>query len=218
MFNKIFVIGALFVGYCIAMLYGMNVLPENAQIPVHWGLEGNADRFVDKWPGLLMMPGIALMVGVLLWVLPKIDPRKQHIAESKPYYYPMMMVLQAVFLCIYILSILSAKGEQFDVAAYVVAGIGIVFMVLGNYLPKIRSNFFIGIRTPWTLSSEQVWQKTHRLGGFTFFTLGIVMTLGNLFLAVPAMFKMLAILVFVAVVWIYVASWYWFKQEQSSTT
>ncbi len=150
-------------------------VPADAQIAVHWGANGEADGFASKEVGLLLMPVLALGVGALLAFLPGVDPRRTNILRSQPAYRAIAYAVLALLLVLHAASVLAATGRGVDMARMVAIGVGVLFVVIGNYLGKTRSSWFFGIRTPWTLSSERSWTLTHRLGGYLFAALGLVM-------------------------------------------
>lgn len=148
-----------------------NTLPEN--IPSHWNAAGQINDTIHKayyW-GLMALP---LGIYLLMKFLPKIDPkRKAYQIHAKAY----QATLFAVYIMISVFSwigVLTVKGFTFDVSRIALLSMGALFIVIGNFMPQIRQNYFFGIRTPWTLASEEVWKKTHRMGGYSFTIAGIL--------------------------------------------
>jgi len=152
-------------------------VPAGAQIPVHWGPSGEADGFASKEVGLLLMPALALGIGALLAFIPAIDPRRANILRSQPAYRGIAYGALLLMLALHVAAILVATGRTVDMPRFVSIGVGVLFVVIGNFLGKTRSSWFFGIRTPWTLSSERSWTLTHRLGGYIFVAFGAVMIL-----------------------------------------
>ncbi len=148
-------------------------LPADAQVPIHWGLDGQANGFADKTIGLFLVPLITIGLAALMWVIPVIEPRRANFEKSGKAYGAIWVGLILLMAVIEVVTVAAAKGLAFDVSALVFAGTGVLFIVIGNYLPKIRSNYLMGIRTPWTLTSDVSWTKTHRLGGWLFVIEGI---------------------------------------------
>ncbi len=155
-------------------------LPEGAQLPVHWGLNGQPDRYGSKAEGLLLTPAIGVLLLGLQAIIPAIDPRGENIRRSAKPYYIFWLAIGVVLLIVHALLVFAALGHEVNMGSGVIITIGLLFMVIGNYLGKIRSNFMIGIRTPWTLSSELAWNKTHRLGGKLFMLTGGLMIVAGL--------------------------------------
>ncbi|HEY9900715.1 MAG TPA: SdpI family protein [Pantanalinema sp.] len=168
----------LLVGACWGVAaYYWPQLPE--QVPTHWGMAGDPDQWAPRATGALIGPVMGTFFYALVWALPVLDPRGRHLAESPQVLEIIRSILCAfaLFLTYLTLSASVTPGQHLPLSGMMV-GLGILFVVLGNYLPKVRSNFFIGIRTPWTLSSEEVWYRTHRLGGKLMVAAGAITILG----------------------------------------
>lgn len=156
-------------------------LPETGDIPVHWGLDGRPDRFApkDAAAGLLMiLPGAVLLTGLILALVPSLDPRKGNIEIGRKAYLATwigtLAVLTGVHAGICLATLKSTGGADVpnDFVRYVIAACGLLMIVIGNYMPKTRPSFLFGVRTPWTLSSDYAWEKTHRLAGPLFMAAG----------------------------------------------
>jgi uncharacterized membrane protein len=156
-----------------------NTMPDS--IPVHFGLDGQPDRYGGKFEGLLSMPLTAAGLYLLFFFLPRIDPRGERYARFAGAYTIIRTAVIALLAAVQVVIILQTRGVAIDVSTIVALLIGLLFMVLGNYMGKIRPNWFVGIRTPWTLSSEESWNKTHRLGGKVFVVMGFVIAAASLF-------------------------------------
>ncbi|MBD2256555.1 SdpI family protein [Pseudanabaena sp. FACHB-2040] len=169
-----FAISSLIVlGMLLLSGWAWTVIPEGYSMPVHYGLDGTPDRYGGKFEGLLLIPLIAAVLTMLFAVIPRIDPRAHNLIRSKKAYSITWLAVTVLLLVLQAAMILQALGWQVDVVTIVSAGVGVLFTIIGNYLGKVRSNFFFGVRTPWTLSSEHSWNKTNRLGGRLLFGLGI---------------------------------------------
>ncbi len=156
-------------------------LPAGAQIPVHWGVDGQPDRYSGKVEGLLLMPLIAAGLMALFEIIPKMEPRRSNILRSEKAYNAVRISLLLFLLGLYIVIVANILGYPIDMNFMVALGTGLLFIVLGNYLGKVRSNYMFGIRTPWTLTSDLAWNKTHRLGGRLFMLSGAVIILCGIF-------------------------------------
>lgn len=148
-------------------------IPADAQLPVHWNIHGQADRYGSKEEALLFAPAIAVLVTAILAVVPFLDPRRANIQASAKFWNAIAIAVVALLAYIQALIVLIALGRPIDMTSYLVPGMAILFIVIGNYLSKTRSNFFGGVRTPWTLSSDYSWHKTHRLAGLLFVAAGL---------------------------------------------
>lgn len=165
-----------------ALYWAFGALPVSDQIPVHWGLNG-PDSFSDRQGALTtlaILPGAALFVTLLMALAPTLDPFRDNLRRSRKAYvaiWASTMVLLAALTVGIAISMSQAGDADSNVSKLMVrcmiAGCGLMFMILGNYLPKTRPSFFLGFRTPWTLTSDYTWEKTHRLGGRLIMIAGI---------------------------------------------
>lgn len=147
------------------------------EIAIHWDAKGVADDFGHKaW--IFLFPGIMFSLLLLKIFMPKWDPKKENYAKFSKSYHVSTETVMVFLLAVHIVSLLMNLGYNIQLVFVVYLALGLLFMILGNYLPKIQHNYFMGIRTPWTLASETVWQKTHRTGGKLFVLTGILMLLG----------------------------------------
>jgi uncharacterized membrane protein len=152
-------------------------LPD--RIPTHWNLHGVADGWGGRNSAFLF-PAIGTGMALLMAVLPLIDPRRANWEKFRDEVRLITTVLVLFAAWIEAVALGAALGWGVNTGRAVLAGVGALLAVLGNYLPRIRSNWFIGIRTPWTLSNDRVWRETHRVGGRTFVIGGVAMVLASL--------------------------------------
>lgn len=145
-------------------------LPE--ELPTHWNARGEVDGTMPKMVALLVFPAIMLFSNAIFWALPYIDSKKSLENSQKP-----LQVIQiSSTLLISVLSICTIMiglGYELDIPTIVPIAVLLLFLVLGNFMGKIRPNAFMGIRTPWTMKSEEVWHKTHRLTGWVWVGMSI---------------------------------------------
>ncbi|MDR4948829.1 SdpI family protein [Neobacillus cucumis] len=147
-------------------------LPE--QIAIHWNYKGEPDRFVEKSYGAFLFPGIMVVLYIFRIILPKIDPNKNNYQRFEGTYY---WIMNGLLLFFFLFQVMKITGDLGIInPKYVIPElIGLLFIFIGNLSPKFKPNYFIGIRTPWTLANEDVWKKTHRFGGKVFVILGILL-------------------------------------------
>lgn len=152
-------------------------VPAGTELPIHWNINFEPDNFANRWIALLMLPFVSLGVAVLMKVVPMIEPRSSNLQKSNTAYKGVFWAVQ-VFLFIFQLFIISfAWNWGWNMATFVSVGLAMLFLVMGNFLGKTRSTYLFGIRTPWTLHSETIWRKTHRLAGFGLFGVGVLMAI-----------------------------------------
>jgi uncharacterized membrane protein len=157
-------------------------LPAGAQVPIHFDITGMPDRYADKTVGLFLLPAVGAAVLAIRGIIPGIEPRREQLARSGPAYTAIAVAVVAFLALLDVVAVAEDLGSGLNIGPVVVIGIGLLFLVPGNYLSKIRSSFLFGIRTPWTLTSERSWTRTHRLGGRLFAAFGLVLMVAALVL------------------------------------
>ncbi|MBI3511145.1 MAG: SdpI family protein [Bacteroidetes bacterium] len=188
----------------ILILAKWNAFPE--RVPTHWNASGEVDDYGNKW-SLLLLPGVNLGVYALLLVLPKIDPRKKNYDLFSGAYFLIRVSLAVLFCIIAFVTCLVSLKVKLDVGLIVQLCLIGLMLIMGNQFGRIRTNFFVGFRTPWTLSNEEVWVRTHRLAGKLWVIGGLLMIPGLFFL--PQKFQLYSffpIIILVAIIPI-VYSW-----------
>jgi len=163
----------------IYLAYIWNELPE--KVPMHWNIKGEIDRFGEKSELLLIPILLPLLTYIIFLIVPKIDPKNKISKMGNKYQH--IKILLTTFMSILALFIIyTAKNQSFANPNYIVLIIGVLYIILGNYFKTIKANYFIGIRTPWTLENETVWKETHKLGGKMWFVGGIIVVSSSLIL------------------------------------
>lgn len=155
------------------------IMPET--MTSHWNAVGAANGFMPKVWALFLMPVISLFLAGLFSLLPKIDPYKENVAKFRETYGQVVVGIFAFLFYVYVLTIAWNLGYVFNFTTFLIPAFAVLFYGLGWALEKTERNWFMGIRTPWTLSSDRVWKKTHKLGGRLFKALGIITLVGLLF-------------------------------------
>jgi len=172
------VIGLLLVAFVISF-YFYPRMP--AQMATHWNAKGQVDGYMGKDTGLFIMPCVMAGMAVILYFIPYFDPLRRNIERFRPHYEGFI-----VFICVFMLAvqyqiILWNLGIQISPNVVLPVGIGLLFFYCGILCERAKRNWFIGIRTPWTLSSDRVWARTHRVGGKLFKVAGIAALVGVVF-------------------------------------
>lgn len=155
-----------------------NQLPD--QMASHWNANDQVDGYMPKFWGVFMMPLIVLGMYVLFLVIPGIDPLKANIAQFRGAFNLFIVLISVFMLYIHGLTLAWSLGYQdFKMSAAMLPFMGVLFIFIGYMLRQAKRNFFIGIRTPWTLSSDTVWEKTHQLGSILFMVSGVLAIIGS---------------------------------------
>jgi len=158
------------VAFAVSFYFYPN-MPE--KMASHWNAKGEVDGYMSRFWGTFMMPLINLGLLGLFLVIPKIDPLKRNYPAFKKYYYGLVLIILVFMLYIHMVSIIANLGYIFNMSYAVLFPIAFLFLFIGYAMPNIKRNWFMGIRTPWTLSSDKVWKKTHKIGGFLFLAYGV---------------------------------------------
>lgn len=165
------------VGFAIsAAMYGH--LPQ--RIPVHWNFHGEVNGSMPKQKGAFIIPLVAGLILILMIALAPKATRESESSSLRRVYPATVAAIAAFLLYMTIMILLVGAGTHLDIQAYTWIGAGILFMIVGNSLGKITQNGVVGIRTPWTLANEEVWSRTHRLGGWLFVLAGLVTTIAGM--------------------------------------
>jgi uncharacterized membrane protein len=184
------------------------------RIPSHWNAAGEVDSYLSKFWGLFLIPFIMTGFVALLAVLPRIDPYKENYDKFLNYYEGFILLFVLFMLAIQVQIILWSIGYQISPNLTFPILIGILFIYLGFLLDRAEQNWFVGIRTPWTMSSKTVWKKTHELGGKLFKIAGVISCFG-VFAGVYALWFVLVPALAVAVITV-VYSYYEYQKELRS--
>lgn len=187
-----------------------------SQIATHWDSEGNPDGYSGPLVAFFMMPFIQTIMLAIFSSLKILEPRAANLEKSKK---AVNAVVNAVTVLLFVVqAIIIDQAFEFGLLGtnVIFAGVGVILMVMGNYFGKLKSSFFIGIRTPWTLSSETVWQKTHRVGGKLFFVAGAIIAVAPFILTQDMMGPVLVSVIVPTALIPIIYSWYLWRKEQQS--
>lgn len=154
-------------------------LPE--KIVSHWDASGQPNGYMGKFWGIFLFPVIMLGMFVLYAVIPLIDPLKSNIQTFRKYYNTFWIFFEIFFVYIYGLTLIWNLGYSFNLITATIPAIAFLYIFIGSFLKNVKRNWFVGIRTPWTMSNDVVWDKTHKLGGKLFQASGVISLLGLFF-------------------------------------
>ncbi|PIC05180.1 hypothetical protein CS060_05630 [Anoxybacillus flavithermus] len=201
--KHLFIIILIACSYVLSLL-AIPFLPD--EVAIHWNVAGEADGFTNKWWGALLFPIFLTGIVSLILFLPKVDPRKENYEKFEKVYRIFLHVFVLFLFSIHVVTLAYNIGIPVQVDVVVPIGVGVLFIALGNYMPKIKPNYFFGIRTPWTLENEEVWQKTHRVGGKVFVMMGVFIML-MVFATSVWRFIFLMIIVFGGTMYLFIQSY-----------
>lgn len=175
-------ISAILVIILASFIIGIWLYPDMPeQMPSHWNAAGQVDGYMPRFWGLFLMPFISVGLLLLFMAIPRIDPLKRNIEKFRKYFDSFVVLIIAFLFYIYLLTLAWALGYRFNMMYMMLPALGFLFYYIGILMEHVKRNWFIGIRTPWTLSSDRVWEKTHKLGGKLFKIAGVIAVIGILF-------------------------------------
>ncbi|MFH1802919.1 MAG: SdpI family protein [archaeon] len=181
----------------LSFLMGIYFYPQMPpELDTHWGADGEANGQGSKFTALFAIPIVSVILLVLFLVIPKIDPKKENIKKFKGSYEALVFVIVAFMFYLYILYLLWNLGADFNFTLLLLPAFTLLFLFMGFVLEKAEPNWFVGIRTPWTLSSENVWHKTHKLGAKLFKIAALITLFGFVFQGLAIWFVVVPVIAF----------------------
>ncbi|GAB5350079.1 SdpI family protein [Alteriqipengyuania sp. 357] len=166
--------------------WAAGIAPEGMELPTHWNAAGEVDQTMPALRALLMPAGVSLFVALVFAVTPMLEPMQDKLTKSAPLLRAVWIGMMALFVALQGIVAGPIFGYSPGTGAIMVL-VGLLFVVIGNMLPKSRPGFFVGIRTPWTITDEDNWVATHRLGGKLFMLAGAALVLVGLLDVAPAL-------------------------------
>jgi len=173
-------------------------LPE--QVPGHWNIHGEVDAYYPRSFGAFFAPLLTIGIYLLMLVLPLLDPRRDNYQRFSTAYMYTRWGLVLLLTVLHITTILFSLGYNIDVAMVVKSLVSVLLILIGNFMGQIRHNYFVGIKTPWTLANEEVWQRTHRVGGKIWVVGGLICLAMSFFSTVWAAYIFFAVIIIMAIV------------------
>lgn len=192
-----------------AALFGLamrNRLPE--RVASHWGAHGEVNGYSSRAALVLLVPLLSLVLAIVLAYAPTLDPKRRNFPMHAGAYWVVTNVVLAFLAATHVMLIGFNLGWPMNINVLMGVGLGLLFIVLGNVLTRVRPNWIFGVRTPWTLSSDRSWRETHRVAGYGFVAAGIATLITGFAAPKVALIVMLAgvgAAAVVSVVWSYVA-------------
>jgi len=217
MFEKLKYSWALAGLTAIAGVAALFVVGPDAIVTVHWNSVGEADDTGAAYIAFFIIPAVQAFVLLMFSALRFLEPRQANLEASMKAVKAMALGITGILALVQALIIGSAFGLTLMGPKMLIAGMGLMFAVMGNYFGKLKSSFFIGIRTPWTLSSDTVWRKTHRLGGKLFMLAGVVMFVAAPFFHIETLSTLILLTILPAALIPVVCSYIWWRQEKTVT-
>ena len=156
-------------------------------VPTHWNAAGEVDGWTPKPWGVWLFPMITLGIMAILMLLPVVSPKGFRLDSARRAYDIVIFIIAGFMVAVQVYSYRSALTGGSELVRVVPVLVGVLFTALGNYLAKFPKNFFVGIRTPWTLANDVVWARTHRLAGWLFTAAGLVIVIGAFFSSPPGL-------------------------------
>ena len=192
--TSIVIIIPIFIGLLL-----WNSLPD--QIAIHWNANGDADNYAGKLFAVFVMPLFILGIHWICTLITFADPKKENIIGK-----PLTLVLwicPMISLLVGTLIYVTALGCSVDIAVIIPLVIGVLFVIIGNYMPKCRQNYSVGFKLPWTLSDEEVWNKTHRFGGIVTVIGGVVILATSWLRIIWILLGVTLVLAFIPIIYSY---------------
>jgi immunity protein, SdpI family len=166
-------------------------LPD--RVPTHFDIRGNPDGFGPRWVPTVIFPVMILALWGLMRGLPKIDPRRANYAKMQDTYDLVVNLVLTMVTALHLLILAGATGSHVPFVRLIPAVVGVAFIAIGNLLPRAKPNWWFGIRTPWTLSNDRVWERTHRVGGYVMSLIGVFAVISSFFATEVAFVAFMAV-------------------------
>lgn len=200
-----------------ALLAGYFYTQSPAVVPIHWGIDGQPDGFAGRAWAAWLMPGIAAAMYLLLTFLPRLDPKKEQYAAFGRQYGMIRTLMLAFIVALGALAGWAGTGRTVRMDMAVALLVGLLFIALGYQIAAIKQNWFMGVRTPWTMSSASVWQKTNRLMGYVMGLAGLLIAATPLMPDNRLKIGMFAVAVLGVVFIPLIASYIYYRREQTAS-
>jgi len=198
--SEVIILAIILLSFVVG-IYFYPQMPE--RVASHWNAQGQVDGYMSKFLGLFLVPFILLALGLFFNVIPRIDPLKANIEKFRRYYDGFIILFFIFMLSIYAQVILWNVGIKISPNVTLPIGLGLLFFYCGILCENAKRNWFVGIRTPWTLSNDVVWHKTHKIGGKLFKIAGVIAFIGIFFQSYALFFILIPVILVAAYTIVY---------------
>jgi uncharacterized membrane protein len=209
--SRVIILGILILTFAVALI-AYPLMPD--LMASHWSASGEVNGYLPKIWALFIFPVISAALTLLFLLIPRIDPLRKNIAKFIDAYEQFVVIILAFLLYVSLLTILWNTGTRFNICQVLSPAFGVLLYACGILISRAKRNWFIGIRTPWTLSSDRVWDRTHAIGG-KLFRLAGVLALGGLLLPGIAWLFLLGPILVISI-YLVVFSYLEFRREERS--
>ena len=146
-----------------------------AELPTHWNFQGQADDYSSKFDAMVLTHGFLVVMNIFACFMLDNDPRNK---KQKNFLMTLSkLAMPAIMIVVYTVTVMVGLGRDVNVSVIIPLFVGLLFIAIGNYLPKTKRNYTMGIKLPWPLNSDENWRRTHRIGGICFVIIGICLIL-----------------------------------------
>ncbi|MCX6821926.1 MAG: SdpI family protein [Candidatus Aenigmarchaeota archaeon] len=198
----------------VSFIIGIYIYPQMPEtMASHWNIRGEVDGYISKFWGIFLMPFISFALFLLFVVIPRVDPLKENIVKFRKYFDGFIVLLELFLFYLYLFTIFWSYGFRFNIIQVLIPAFAILFFYVGILVEKSKRNWFIGIRTPWTMSSDKVWEKTNKLGGKLFKITGIIILIGIFFADYAFYFFILPVII--VAIYTVVYSYFEYKKQKN---
>ena len=142
-----------------------------AELPTHWNFHGEVEDYSSRFDAMVLNQGFFVVMNIFMCFMLDNDPKNKR--QNKFVMTISKLAVPLLMILIYVLTIMTGLGRDVNVTVIIPLFVGLLFIAIGNYLPKTKRNYTMGIKLPWTLNSDENWRRTHRLGGICFIIIGI---------------------------------------------
>ncbi|KJS23295.1 MAG: integral membrane protein [Clostridiaceae bacterium BRH_c20a] len=181
-------------------------------VPTHWNTQGEVDRYSSREFGTFFLPLLNIVLYVLFIVLPHLDPKRANYEKFLGSYRLIRYTTHIFFVFVFAITVFASLGYSVDIGLWVSLGVSLLFIVMGNIMGRVRHNYFVGFRYPWTLANEEVWRKTHQIGSKAMVLGGIIALIGVLLTENNARFIVLMSGIFIPTIFTTIYSYLVYKK------